>query len=48
MRLVEDVYKCYNVNVPNLVTYLMQSPIFEWYVFSCGFRIGPLKDMCSK
>ena len=36
------------VDVPNLVTYLNQTPILELYVVRCGFENGYQKDICSK
>ena len=35
----------YQVDMPNLVTYLNQIPVFAWYVVRCGSKIGYLKDM---
>ena len=26
------------VDVPNSVTYLSQTPLFKWYVVRCGFK----------
>ena len=31
--------------MPNLVTALNWTPIFEWYVIRCGFKNGYQKDM---
>jgi hypothetical protein len=36
------------VDVPNLVTYLNQTPILELHVVRCGSEIGYQKDICSK
>ena len=36
------------VHVPNLVTTLNRTPIFELYVVWCGFKNIYQKDMCSK
>ena len=36
------------IDVPNLVTFLHQTPIFEWYVVTCDPKNGYQKDMCSK
>ena len=35
--------------MPNSITYLHQTPIFEWYVARCGPKNGYQKDiMCLK
>ena len=34
------------VDLPNMVTYLIQIPIFEWYVLWCGSKNGYQKNMC--
>ena len=34
------------VDVPNSVTYLNRTPIFEWYVDKCGSKNGYQKNMC--
>ena len=31
-----------------LATFLIEAPIFEWYVVWCGSKYGYQKDMCSK
>ena len=36
------------VDMPNLVSYLNQHPIFESYGVGCGFDNGYQKDMCLK
>ena len=36
------------VDVPNLITYLTCTPIFEWYVVWCGYKNEYKKDMCLK
>ena len=36
------------VGVPNLITYLTCTPIFEWYVVWCGYKNEYQKDMCLK
>ena len=38
----------YTVDVPNLVTYLNQTPIFEWYVVRCISINRYENDMCVK
>ena len=32
------VHQPFKVNMPNMITYLNWTPIFEWYVFGCGFK----------
>jgi hypothetical protein len=34
--------------VLDLVTYLIQTPIFEWYMARCGSTNGYKKDKCLK
>ena len=34
--------------MPNLITYLTCTPIFEWYVVWCGYKNEYKKDMCLK
>ena len=36
------------VDMPNSVTHLIWTPIFEWYVARCGSKNGYKKDMCLK
>ena len=36
------------VNVPNLVTYLDKTPIFDWCVIRCGSKNGHQKKKCLK
>ena len=36
------------VDTPNLVSFLNQTPIFEWYMVRCGTKNGYIKDMYSK
>ena len=36
------------VDVPNLITYLTCTPIFEWYLVWCGYKNEYKKDMCLK
>ena len=36
------------IDMPNLVTSLKWTPIFEWYVIWCGFKNRYQKDMCLK
>ena len=40
--------KVAKVDVPNLVTYLNQTPIFEWYVVWCGSENEYQKHMSLK
>ena len=37
----------YNVNMPNLVTYLNQTPLFEWCVVRCGSKNNHQKTIMS-
>ena len=34
------------VDMPNSITYLDQTPIFEWYLVRCGSKNRYQKDMC--
>ena len=36
------------VELPNMVTYLIQTPIFELHVVWCGYKNEYKKDMCLK
>ena len=36
------------VDVPNLVTCVDQSYVFEWYAIRCDSKKRHQKDMCSK
>ena len=36
------------MNVPSLITYLKQTPIFEWCVVRCGSKNGHQKGICFK
>ena len=38
----------HKADVPNLVTYLYQTPIFEWYVVRCGSKNRYQNDLCLK
>ena len=38
----------YMVNVPNSITYLNWTPIFDWCVVRCESKNRHQKDMCSK
>ena len=38
----------YKIDNSYLVTFLCQTPIFEWYVGRCGSKNGYQKDVCSK
>ena len=40
--------KCIKVDLPNLVTYLDWTPIFEWYVVICDSKNRYETDMCLK
>ena len=35
-------------DVPNLVTYLIRTSIFEWYVVRCGFKNEHQKDVSQE
>ena len=42
-------YRCkHKIDNPYLVTFLMRTPIFEWYVVWYASKIGCQKDMYSK
>ena len=34
------------IDTPYSVTFLIETPIFEWYVVWCGSKNGYRKDMC--
>ena len=34
--------------MPNLVIYIDQTPICDWYMAMCGSKNGCWKDICSK
>ena len=38
----------YKVDVPNLIAYHNQTPIFEWNVTRCGFKNMYQGDICIK
>ena len=37
-----------SIDVPNSITYLNQTPIFEWYVVRCGTKNGYQKDVFER
>jgi hypothetical protein len=38
----------YKISRPNSITYLNQTPLFEWRVIRCESKDGHQKDMCSE
>lgn len=40
--------KWHEVNMPNLVTYIVETPIFEWCVFRCIYTNGQQKKHMFK
>jgi hypothetical protein len=38
----------YKISRPNSITYLNQTPLFEWCVIRCESKDGHQKDMCSE
>jgi hypothetical protein len=42
-------HKCVGkVDMRNLITFRIHTPIFEWYVIMCGSKIEYQKDMCLR
>ena len=46
--LSRDGRTTHNTHNLYLVTYLIETPIVEWYAVWCGYKNGYQKDMCSK
>ena len=46
--MLNATQKIPKVNVPNLVTPLNWTLVFEWYVVGCGSKNGYQKDTCQK
>ena len=48
LKAPNSLHPTFKANVPNLVTCLNKTPLFEWYMVRCGSKNGYQKDTCLK